>query len=689
MIQYIQGNTASIWGERIVEQICETCQESQRNNIRPLHLENMVNTIHTAGKRLFIFSLEGVLCRRVSLPDLIFIHEDVFAKLRSLANDPANMVVIQSPRSGETLERVLTDADNTPMNCILAAEHGLFMKWGPDSSWQCTLPSAAGIPDPSWKSEVLSVLEFFTERAPGAVVENKQLCLSWHYLDCDHMHSSWLAKEVLSQLQDLSKRLPILVSSGSRVIEIRYRPDVHVNLVEICLNRMADVLQERHSLDSSDGLVSSNGASPNFKATTPFASTEEFFLDASKVRTRSRQSTIHRVNSNSESGKFDDESIVADFVLLVANGQDPTDEDLFEYLEAEQQDLDAFLQTLGLEQDEEKEEVKGKASEQKSQEHLQEKPLKSEELRPISPLFPPNNPSPVRRRKTPRQSDISSLKKFAPRKDYPPAKILYQAMKRKYGDNFINCEFPDTPAACWALVYTMVPSMAHRHQRSGSDHSSPTPAEDLKYSVHHSLSKSGVPNIHPSILDQKIFMPPRTQHCRTSSLPLDEPDLGPGSIIFDLSKKRNTSDIGLLYKNLENSLKYGSPSDSYPSLNLDDEQETNLGPSPVATDQNLHGHKKKKIQLPKDVFSVKVGPAVSQASYFIKNIDGVHKLLGSIDASFQAKESDEQQLNDFVVDDTPVVGLILDGTDYVGVTQEELEDDRIFFEDMRKVNHIL
>lgn len=45
-----------------------------------------------------------------------------------------NMVVVKSPRSRETLDRLLGHT-----NCVLAAEHGAFIRWGKHARWQVGL----------------------------------------------------------------------------------------------------------------------------------------------------------------------------------------------------------------------------------------------------------------------------------------------------------------------------------------------------------------------------------------------------------------------------------------------------------------------------------------------------------------------------------------------------------------------
>ena len=78
-----------------------------------------------------------------------------------------------------------------------------------------------------------------------------------------------------------------------------------------------------------------------------------------------------------------------------------------------------------------------------------------------------------------RRSVIYRDKTFAPRKDFPPTQLLFQAMRRKYGPQFSRYEMPETAAACWSLVRnTQVLSHLQR-------------AEDLHNSNFGSLEQSG------------------------------------------------------------------------------------------------------------------------------------------------------------------------------------------------------
>ena len=99
--------------------------------------------------RVLIFNLEGVLTRYQGLPELLYVSESIERALYALGSHPDVLVVIKSPRSSETLTRLLGHLPVT-----LAAEHGMFMRWHfpefPDEA--APQPPVHGRADPSSSS---------------------------------------------------------------------------------------------------------------------------------------------------------------------------------------------------------------------------------------------------------------------------------------------------------------------------------------------------------------------------------------------------------------------------------------------------------------------------------------------------------------------------------------------------------
>lgn len=71
--------------------------------------------------------------------------------------------------------------------------------------------------------------------------------MAWHYRDCDLGHGAWQAKQLHVSLLQLSKRLPISVYAGDKVLEIIPQAlNVQVsNFLEIVVLRFRRLLKSK------------------------------------------------------------------------------------------------------------------------------------------------------------------------------------------------------------------------------------------------------------------------------------------------------------------------------------------------------------------------------------------------------------------------------------------------------------
>ncbi len=90
--------------------------------------------------------------------------ERTITLLGSLAAEPGNHVVIISGRDRQTLDNWFGS-----LSIGLVAEHGAWIKEA-GQSWQLVKPLAN-----EWKEKLLPILEIYTDRLPGAFVEDKEL----------------------------------------------------------------------------------------------------------------------------------------------------------------------------------------------------------------------------------------------------------------------------------------------------------------------------------------------------------------------------------------------------------------------------------------------------------------------------------------------------------------------------------
>ncbi|CAM9321352.1 unnamed protein product, partial [Heterosigma akashiwo] len=174
MLQYVEANTSRRWGERFLDQLREAGAEAEADGTgllgptRQLQPDHLVGALRDSACRLFIFSLEGALCRQVSVPELLAVRADVAAALHRLAEDPANMVVVKGGGAAPLEAALRAARGGEAPRCVLAAEHGLRLKWGAESPWVDAAPQvAAAAQHAAWKGDVLRLMEHYAERTPG------------------------------------------------------------------------------------------------------------------------------------------------------------------------------------------------------------------------------------------------------------------------------------------------------------------------------------------------------------------------------------------------------------------------------------------------------------------------------------------------------------------------------------------
>jgi trehalose 6-phosphate synthase/phosphatase len=161
-------------------------------------------------RRLFFLDYDGTLTPLVRHPSLAGPDESKRALLQALANEPKNNVVIISGRERQTLEEWLGDL---PIG--LVAEHGAWVKIA-GHDWRRTKPVAN-----EWKRELLPILEIYADRLPGALVEEKEDSVAWHYRMADPEQAALCAPELIDHLLNMTAKTDLQLIQGNKVVEIR------------------------------------------------------------------------------------------------------------------------------------------------------------------------------------------------------------------------------------------------------------------------------------------------------------------------------------------------------------------------------------------------------------------------------------------------------------------------------------
>jgi trehalose 6-phosphate synthase/phosphatase len=372
MYSYVSTFTSRHWADNFLEQLRECSEENATaGSGRELSRRDMTSAYARSSRRLIFLTYEGVLAPEASIPELVYPPQELIWQLSMLTSDPRNTVVLVSARSTAVCELWFAGLAG---NVVLVAEYGVYVKWvGESSGWRCMVPNL----DVSWWEHVLPLLEYYTERTPGAFIERKGSSIAWHYRDCDLDHGLWQASELLVSLREITRSLPVSVCPGNRLLEVRPQKVSKGSLFE----RMWEFMNWATLFPDDPPVTTEYFGDLVTPTSSPFATPRGAFPTSYKEWKAKNTgdeanpfSTTGQGDNNSKSvgnpldGEEEEDAAVAahrvhhelalasedyqpvDFVLVIASGDDRMDEDLFAVLVPPPIDLEAYC--LQLEKDE-------------------------------------------------------------------------------------------------------------------------------------------------------------------------------------------------------------------------------------------------------------------------------------------------------------------------------------------------
>ncbi|KAL4128218.1 hypothetical protein PRIC2_007211 [Phytophthora ramorum] len=361
MYSYVSSFTSWHWADNFLEQLHE-CSEENALSVsgRELSRRDMTSAYSRSSRRLIFINYEGVLAAEASIPELAYPPQELIWQLSMLTKDPRNTVVLVSARSTSVCEQWFAGLSG---NLVLAAEYGVYVKWvGKNEYWHCMVPNM----DMSWWEHVVPLLEYYTERTPGAYIERKDSSVAWHYRDCDLDHGLWQASELLVSLREITRSLPVSVCPGNRYLEIRPQKVSKATLFE----RIWEFMNWPILFPDEDPVTAEYFGEPVHPLSSPMMKPRSFQSDPTNDDTLTTWSLddqkfqeagpeyIHGDRTGSVGFSVDagaptfgpldvaDVKQSVDFVLVIASGDDRTDEDLFSFLVPPPIDLEAYCRQL-------------------------------------------------------------------------------------------------------------------------------------------------------------------------------------------------------------------------------------------------------------------------------------------------------------------------------------------------------
>jgi trehalose 6-phosphate synthase/phosphatase len=161
-------------------------------------------------RRLIFLDYDGTLVPFAATPEAAKPDAELQNLLVSLAEDSKNQVVIISGRNKEALAEFFKN-----VSIGLVAEHGAWIR-DERGNWTTT-----GGYNMDWKEKVRPILERFKRRTPGALVEEKDFSLVWHYRRADPELSFVRVAELKDTLYFLTANLKLDVAEGNKIVEVK------------------------------------------------------------------------------------------------------------------------------------------------------------------------------------------------------------------------------------------------------------------------------------------------------------------------------------------------------------------------------------------------------------------------------------------------------------------------------------
>jgi trehalose 6-phosphate synthase/phosphatase len=201
------------WADDFVQALLATQQTEAARSARLLTGKvscALLKHYRSAASRVLFLDYDGTLVPFASSPRLARPDSELLELLSRLGADARNNVVIVSGRSRRDLEEWFGG-----LPVALVAEHGIWLRQQ-RGQWRTFKTITA-----EWMERVRPILQLYVDRLPGALLEEKDFSLAWHYRRADPDQARVRAQELLDTLADYTRNIDVQVLEGRKVIEVR------------------------------------------------------------------------------------------------------------------------------------------------------------------------------------------------------------------------------------------------------------------------------------------------------------------------------------------------------------------------------------------------------------------------------------------------------------------------------------
>ncbi len=201
------------WAEDFISALIEIVNERRGLDSKFLdggQREKILTDYINAKKRLIMLDYDGTLVDFQKDPEKAEPDDKLILLLKNLAADEKNDIVIVSGRGKNILQKWFGG-----LKLSFAAEHGAWIKKN-NEDWQ-----AAAEFKTDWKKNVIELMNKFCGRLAGSFVEEKELCVAWHYRASDPELARYRVNELAAALNSKIENSGLCLLKGRCVIEVR------------------------------------------------------------------------------------------------------------------------------------------------------------------------------------------------------------------------------------------------------------------------------------------------------------------------------------------------------------------------------------------------------------------------------------------------------------------------------------
>jgi trehalose 6-phosphate synthase/phosphatase len=203
------------WANDIINSLENVKKLQETNLTRKISpdITKIFTTIYRkTSNRVIFLDYDGTLTGFHNDPQKASPDKELYRILRKLTGDEKNHVVIISGRDKETLGKWFADFENI----TFIAEHGVWVR-EQGSEWAMIEKI-----DNEWMESIRPTINFYVDRTPRSLLEEKNYSLVWHYRHSDPDLGEIRAWELKEELRELVSNLNLEIMDGDKVIEVKY-----------------------------------------------------------------------------------------------------------------------------------------------------------------------------------------------------------------------------------------------------------------------------------------------------------------------------------------------------------------------------------------------------------------------------------------------------------------------------------